>query len=677
MELTVKPLSNLSIRAKIIAGLGLMQLIIAIIAGSALVSLSNTQKSVATIADDIQPSVLKADELEHRLDKANSAVGFYLLSHDVSHRQVYETNLQRIDLLLDELKVLPLVSARADTSSHVEDIAGDIARYKSYQERMVELVEQPAKNVPALAYAAEHINPLSQQLLQLLSGMIQTEGEEEASVERRQLLMDIEGVRYAWANVMNGLRAYLAFRQAAALQEINLYLSSVEAGLVRLQAAEDLLTLDQLDALEQFLPLKGEFTAHLDTLIAIHGSDAWRTDAYLIRTEVGPLLEAVSSKVDALVVELDELAQVTFHGLVDQVEATHTLVATLLLIGLLLGGLIMWLIVSTVVKPLNQTLQALKDIVDGEGDLTRRLDVNGSDEISQLAQGFNKFAGLVHGIIREMAGYTGRLNTSAERLITVTEETSRGVALQQQRSDDVVTAVNEMAASGHEVASNTGAAAEAARNADAAANDGRQVVGKTIEVIGSLAQAVRQAGEVINRLESDSESIGGVLDVIRGIAEQTNLLALNAAIEAARAGEQGRGFAVVADEVRTLASRTQESTAEIRSMIERLQGSAREAVQVMADGSTRADESVQQAATAGDALDAISEAVAVINQMNVQIASAAEEQNAVAEEINKSVVAISEITEQTAAGAQQTASAGNELTQLSEQLSGIVRQFKV
>ncbi|HEB94374.1 MAG TPA: methyl-accepting chemotaxis protein [Gammaproteobacteria bacterium] len=677
MEFAVKLLNNLSIRTKIIAGLGLMQLIIAIIAGSALVSLSNTQKSVATIAEDIQPAVLKAGELEHRLDKANSALGFYLLSHEASHRQVYATNLQHIDSILDELKALPLVTASADISPHVADIAGDIARYKAYQERMIELAEQPAKNIPALAYAAEHINPLSQQLLQLLSGMIQTEGEEEASVERRQLLMDIGGVRYAWANVMNGLRAYLAFRQAAALQEIDLYLSSVDAGLARLQAAEDLLTLDQLDALEQFLPLKARFTTHLNQLIAIHGGDAWRTDAHLIRTEVGPLLEAISNKVEALVVELDELAQVTFHGLVDQVDATHTLVATLLLMGLLLGALVMWLIVSTVVKPLNQTLQALKDIVDGEGDLTRRLDAGGGDEIGQLAQGFNQFAGLVHGIIREMAGYTERLNASAERLTAVTEETGRGVEQQQQRSDDVVTAVNEMAASGHEVASNTGAAAEAARNADAAANDGRQVVGKTIDVIGSLAQAVRQAGEVINRLESDSESIGGVLDVIRSIAEQTNLLALNAAIEAARAGEQGRGFAVVADEVRTLASRTQESTAEIRSMIERLQGGAREAVQVMADGSARADESVQQAATAGVALDAISEAVAVINQMNVQIASAAEEQNAVAEEINKSVVAISEITEQTAAGAQQTASAGNELTQLSEQLSGTVRQFKV
>ncbi len=673
----MKSLNNLSIRTKIIAGLGLMQLIIAVIAGSALISLSDTEESVVTIADDIQPAVLKAGELEHRLDKANSALGFYLLSHEASHRQAYETNLQHIDVLLDELKAMPLVSSSADISSQVEAIAADIAGYKSYQTRMIELAEQPARNIPALAYAAEHINPLSQQLLQLLSGMIQTEGEEEATVERRELLMDIEGVRYAWANVMNGVRAYLAFRQDAALQEINLYLGSVDSGLARLQAREDLLTLDQLDALEQFLPLKEQFATHLGRLIAIHGSDAWRTDAHLIRTEVGPLLEAVSRNVEELVLGLDELAQATVHDLVAQVHGTNTLVATLLLAGLLLGGLIMWLIVSTVVKPLHRTLHALKDIVDGEGDLTRRLAPGGRDEIGQLARGFNKFAGLVHGIIREMAGYTGRLNESAERLATVTEETSRGAEQQQQRTDDVVTAVNEMATTGRDVAGSAGAAAEAAQNADTAANDGRKVVGQTIEVIDNLAQEVRRAGEVIRRLESDSESIGGVLDVIRGIAEQTNLLALNAAIEAARAGEQGRGFAVVADEVRTLASRTQESTAEIHAMIERLQSGAREAVQVMQQGTARADESVQQAARAGGALDAISEAVAVIKQMNEQIASAAEEQNAVAGEINTAVLAISEITEQTAAGAQQTASASNELTQLSEQLSGMVRQFRV
>jgi len=673
----VKLLNNLSIRVKIIAGLGLMLLIVATIAGSALISLANTQASVVTIADEIQPAVLKASELEHSLDKANSALGFYLLSHEASHRQAYETNLQRVDKLLDELKGMPLVAANADLSSQMEAISSGIERYKSYQGRMVELAEKPAKNIPALAFATSDINPISQQLLQLLSGMILTEGEEEANEERRQLLMDIESLRYAMANVMNGIRAYLAFRRPNALQEINLYLGGVDTALERLQAEEDLLTLDQADALEQFAALKEEFATNLGRMIAIHGSDAWRTDAHLIRSEVGPLLEGVNSEVSALVSGLAERAQTTVGDLAGQVEGTNALVSTLLLIGLLLGGLIVWVILSTVVKPLDHTLHALNDIVMGEGDLTRRLDDTSRDEIGQLGQGFNRFAGLVHDIIREMAGYTGRLHQSAERLTAVTEETSRGVEQQQQRTDDVVAAVDEMAATGREVANNTSAAAEAAQNADNAANDGRQVVGKTIEVIDRLAQEVRRAGEVINRLESDSESIGGVLDVIRGIAEQTNLLALNAAIEAARAGEQGRGFAVVADEVRTLASRTQESTQEIQNMIERLQSGAHEAVRVMEQGSACADESVAQASKAGTALDAISEAVAVISQMNMQIASAAEEQNAVADEINKSVVAISEITEQTAAGAQQTASASNELNQLSEQLSSVVQRFKI
>ena len=670
-------IKNLSIKLKIAAGFGLMQLIIAVISVSALVSLTAMQGDVVTIADDIQPAVLSAGELEFRLEKANSALGFYLLSKEDSHKQAYLDNLGRVDEILAKLRGMSLVTSTPEIAEQVESIAADVDSFKAYKERMLHLATSTGDNLPAMKSAAQNVNPLSQQLLQLVSGMIQSESEEEADPERRELLLNMEKLRYGWSYVMNGLRTYLAYRQKSSLDEINLYRENVEATIKKIQEKEDDLTLDQLDAMEQFLPLKDKFFTNLAKVIEINGSDAWRTDAHLIRTEVGPLLDSVGVKLETLVSGLRERVNSTSDELVSQVNGTNTLVGIMLIFGLVLGVVIAWGIMKIILAPLQVALDAMADIVGGEGDLTRRLDESSKDEIGKLANGFNMFATMVHHIIKEIIGYTEQLTHSADRLTVVTEETSRGADRQQHQTDDVVAAVNELAATGQEVARNTTEAADAAQNAENASNEGRAVVGKTIDAIDSLASEVERAGEVINRLEADSEAIGGVLDVIRGIAEQTNLLALNAAIEAARAGEQGRGFAVVADEVRTLASRTQESTSEIQTMIERLQSGSQEAVKVMSKSKKDADVTVDQAAQAGASLQAISDAVAVINEMNVQIATAAEEQNAVAENINQSVVNIGEITEQTAAGAQQTASASNELNELAEHLAGMIKQFKV
>jgi methyl-accepting chemotaxis protein len=670
-------IKNLSIKFKIAAGFGLMQLIIAVISVSALISLSAMQNDVVNIANEIQPAVLSAGELEYRLEKANSSLGFYLLSKEDSHKQAYLSNLQRVDEILAEFRGMTLVTSEPAIAEQVEAIAVDVENFKGYQERMLHLATNNGDNLPATKYTAQNLSPLSQQMLQLVSGMIQSESLEEASGERRELLLSLEKLRYSWSNVMNGLRAYLAFRQQSSLNEIQLYRESVESTIKSIQEKEDALTLDQVDALEQFLPIKDQFFQKLDKMVAIHGGDAWRTDSHLIRTEVGPLLDSVGGKLQTLVSDLRTRVNTTSDELVSQVNGTNTLVGTMLVFGLVLGVAIAWGIMKIIVAPLQTALDAMADIVGGEGDLTRRLDDSNKDEIGKLAHGFNMFASMVHHIIKEITGYTEQVNKSADRLTVITEETSRGADRQQLQTDEVVAAVNELAATGQEVASNTTAAADAAQHADDASAEGRAVVGKTIDAIDALANEVVRASEVINRLEADSEAIGGVLDVIRGIAEQTNLLALNAAIEAARAGEQGRGFAVVADEVRTLASRTQESTSEIQTMIERLQTGSQEAVQVMAKSKKDADATVEQAAHAGTSLQTITDAVAVINDMNVQIATAAEEQNAVAENINQSVVSISEITEQTAAGAQQTASASNELNDLAEHLSGLVRQFKV
>ena len=312
-----------------------------------------------------------------------------------------------------------------------------------------------------------------------------------------------------------------------------------------------------------------------------------------------------------------------------------------------------------------------------QGDLTHKVNITGKDEFAwmcwEYSQGRKGFAGLV----KEILGSAGQLATAAEELSAITEQSNSGVMRQQGEIEQVATAMNEMSATVSEVSNNAANAASAAQDADNNAKDGWKVVNTTVETINNLASEVERTSEVIENLKGDSISIGTVLDVIRDIAEQTNLLALNAAIEAARAGEQGRGFAVVADEVRTLASRTQQSTREINDMIERLQNGANQAVDVMEMGRAKAEESVEQAAKAGEALQSITSVVDNIKSMNMQIASAAEEQSATAEEINRNIVNISEVAQDTAGGSQQTASASDQLAKLASGLQTKVAKFKV
>jgi methyl-accepting chemotaxis protein len=325
-------------------------------------------------------------------------------------------------------------------------------------------------------------------------------------------------------------------------------------------------------------------------------------------------------------------------------------------------------------------LAALKDAAlrIGNNDLTCDIPhIKNHDEVGMLADAVYKMKINLEGSVREISDSATQVFASVATMSTIADHTSEGVAHQRRETDLVATSMNEMTSTVHEVARNTAAAAEAARNAEEEVSGGRAVVKKTIESIGRLAGEVRKGADVMSRLERDSENIGTVLDVIRGIAEQTNLLALNAAIEAARAGEQGRGFAVVADEVRTLAQRTQESTQEIQEMIEQLQSGAQEAVQVMDQGRTQAEASVDQAGKAGESLETIRNSVMTIHDMSTQIASAAEEQSAVAEEINRNIVSISEVVDQTSDGAAQTATASEELGMLAGSLQAIVSRFKI
>jgi methyl-accepting chemotaxis protein len=359
-------------------------------------------------------------------------------------------------------------------------------------------------------------------------------------------------------------------------------------------------------------------------------------------------------------------------------DAYRSAVISLVLLVILItiaAVAVIFIITRNITRPLGEAVDAAKRIADG--DLTVELSSRSHDETGQLLDAMQSMLEGLNGMVHQITAATGQLGTTADQMTEVTQQTSEGAQQQQAETNQLASAMDEMSATVQEVARNATDAAQAAQHADQAANAGKREVGETIDVINNLVDEITAATNVVHDLQTETDNIGSVLDVIRGIAEQTNLLALNAAIEAARAGEQGRGFAVVADEVRTLASRTQESTQEIQDMIERLQSGASNAVTSMESSRDMSQSSAEKANSTGDSLEQIVTAVATISEMNTQIASAAEQQGVVAEEINRNVTSIRDVAGQTAANAHNNAEASTELEGLSLQLRDLVGRFQV
>ncbi|QQZ39303.1 methyl-accepting chemotaxis protein [Pseudomonas sp. SK3(2021)] len=343
----------------------------------------------------------------------------------------------------------------------------------------------------------------------------------------------------------------------------------------------------------------------------------------------------------------------------------------------LLMALLVLLIARSIVRPLQETVHAMANIASGESDLTRTLDTHGQDEVTELARHFNGFTAKLRLVVSQLQVSASALAQSSTDLGTNASQAQERSQQQSQQMELVATAINQVTYGVQDVAKNAEHAASEMRDAEAQAQQGQVNIDGSLQQIDRLSATIDQAVEVIRTLAQESTQIGSVLEVIHAIAEQTNLLALNAAIEAARAGEQGRGFAVVADEVRLLAQRTQKSTAEIQSMIERLQGHSEAAVKVIGDSSRASRQTIEQAGLAGESLNAIGQALRNLNGLNASIASATLQQAHVVEDINQNVTQAAGLSHSTALAAEQSSAASLHLKELSEQLNGLLRQFRV
>ena len=385
-----------------------------------------------------------------------------------------------------------------------------------------------------------------------------------------------------------------------------------------------------------------------------------------LRNYIDELQEKRLVDVDQFTVEIDQ----------NQANSSAQLLA-LVVIGTLVSLLAAWFLPMLVANQVREISNRIQNIAEGDGDLTVRLPVNTNDELGELASHVNQFIEKLQRIIGSVLVNTSEVSKAAESLLVVSSNSQRAADDQCHAITMVVTAVNELTMAIQEVARNTSNTAQNTKEATLITDRGQERILLAVERVQSLAVRISETAEFMSRLESEAKNVTSVIDVIRSVAEQTNLLALNAAIEAARAGEQGRGFAVVADEVRTLASRTQQSTTDIHGMLSQLQQGVQHAVDAMGSSATMTSEAVTSATEAGQSLTGIGSAVKQISDMTLQIATAAEEQSSVTSEIDKNLVQINSLAMSTAEGASQTAAESQRLNELSIQLRQLLMQFKV
>ncbi|QKF50925.1 Methyl-accepting chemotaxis protein McpQ [Pseudomonas graminis] len=640
-----RALANTSVKLKLSLGFGLVLLLtlaITLTGWHGLDTMIERSESLTSIAQlNAMTKDLRAERIVFRVENtADSA------SRVVDRINEIEAHLVVLRADAPPADILKLLNGQSDTVRALEATFADLAKLLSAR------ADSRAQLALLSEEAIKSIGLVESEVLKAVS-------QEQDSSERlgeftniQQLRGQVQNARYeVQAYVFSGKESY----EVAAITAIDEALKEVE------QIASDQAdgnVSELLNARKTLLKYREHMGQFKDLQVKVEAAQ-----------------ESMEALGESLLTSTGEIT--ALQGQRRDAEATQSRQTLSGVAGLamLLGLLAAWLITQQIIAPLRLTLSAAARIA--KGDLSQDLEIGRRDEMGMLQRSMQEMTLSLRQLISGISDGVTQIASAAEQLSAVTEQTSVGVNSQKDETDCVATAMNQMTSTVMEVARNAEEASEAARHADQQARDGDKVVNDAIAQIERLAVEVNNSTEAMGKLKLESDKIGGVLDVIKSVSQQTNLLALNAAIEAARAGEAGRGFAVVADEVRGLAQRTQESTEEIEVLIAALQSGTQQVVMTLDASRTLTDSSVELSRQAGNALGHITSTVSTIQTMNQQIAAAGEEQSSVAEQINRSVLNVRDVSEQTAASSEETAASSIELARLGVQLQEMVGKFRV
>jgi len=671
---------NLTVAMKIIGGFAIISILLILTSIISLVSLDTIHESTLKQSELAIPTLKGsnklANELTHignltlrayyqkELEPLNNNLAAYQSAESAFSNELKELKaiVQKENALLSNLKKVDSVhtALKNDINQVFENRTTNINELKILIEK-IDILEEKADDAATLLLdLADHdlaetklqrAVSLGEQLETLLNAIV------SSGFEYRDLL-DTQSTNLVEKEISN---SYNEVKRS--IKEINNELNNNNATSISEELNSTLAEIDHLIAGSESI-----FTHKLAQLNAI-----------ALATEKLTAAENGIQKANAILakqVEMAEKTTVEASNLVEEKVADGSSMTWVIMIGSIGAAIaIAWFTLISITRPLSRVNDMLN--VVASGDLSRKLDESGTDEFAQLSKNCNLLIESLRNLINGIVSRSTQLATAAEQTSAVTAQSTTAIEEQRLQVEQAASATTEMSSTSQSVLSSANDALGEIKQADDEAERIKTISERNRNTIELLANEVEDASQVINKLQQDSASIGGILDVIRGIAEQTNLLALNAAIEAARAGEQGRGFAVVADEVRTLASRTQESTQEIQNMIEVLQTGAEKAVSVMDTGKKQASDCVNQSEEADKALETITHAVHEAFDRSSQIATAAEEQSVVAHEISENLESIVAIAEQTTAGSKQTAESSSEVARLAEELQQSVQEFKL